>query len=91
MRHAIEERRANMQKELRCRIGKQRKNKEKVMHGQFIILLNKNFGDKKNSMERLHSAVLKGETETLIMSARNQAFNTRYQQKNILEKNIDSR
>ncbi|KAL1457390.1 hypothetical protein WDU94_007628 [Cyamophila willieti] len=65
--------------------------KGKPMHGQFMRHLDKNFVNKRSSVDWLNSAGLKGETESLLLAAQNQALNTRYRQRKINKQNVDSR
>ncbi|KAF2890058.1 hypothetical protein ILUMI_16115 [Ignelater luminosus] len=47
--------------------------------------------DKEQTYEWLHKGELKGETESLIIVAQDQAINTRYHKKNILRQNVNSK
>jgi len=63
----------------------------KPLHGQFQRELKKTYVDQKLTNGWLKSAGLKGETESLIIAAQDQALNTRYHKKIILKQNIDSK
>lgn len=88
-----EETSRNMKLKIREEIEKRRieRLKEKPLYGQFMRHLDKNFVNKKSSIQWLNGAGLKGETESLIMAAQNQALSTRYRQKKIFKQNVDSR
>ncbi len=53
--------------------------KEKALHSKFFKYLNEPFVDKKASLAWLRSSGLKGEMESLIIAAHDQALNTSHQ------------
>lgn len=65
--------------------------KEKPMHGQYPRLMDEETVAKDWSTLWLSSGELKGETESLIVAAQDQALNTRYRQKRIHGTRIDGR
>jgi hypothetical protein len=66
--------------------------KEKPLHGQFLTNVdNKQHVNKFHTFKWLKRANLKGETESLIIAAQDQALNTRYHQKHILKQPVDSK
>lgn len=65
--------------------------KNKPLHGQILRQLDKPFVDKEASLAWLRSSDLKGETESLIIAAQDQALNTRYHQRKIIGLEIDSK
>lgn len=74
----------NLQKEKINRV------KNKPMHGQFLHHLDKPFVDKNLSLAWLNSPDLKGETESLLIAAQDQALNTKYHQRKITKTSNDS-
>ena len=60
----------------------------KPQHGQFPKLLDKTYVDIEQSFQWMKHSGLKGETEGLIISAQDQAINTRYQSKHIYHQSI---
>lgn len=67
--------------------------KSKAMHGQFVteILDNNAHIDKENTVKWLTRSDVKGETESLIIAAQDQAINTKYHSRRILGQNVDSK
>uniref|UniRef100_H2ZUK9 Reverse transcriptase domain-containing protein n=1 Tax=Latimeria chalumnae TaxID=7897 RepID=H2ZUK9_LATCH len=63
---------------------------EKPLHGQFLRNANCVYIDLTASFQWLRGSGIKGETESFIMSAQDQALNIRYYQKQILKSSIDS-
>jgi hypothetical protein len=60
------------------------------MHGQFYQNLERTSVDKENPLALLLSLDLKGEAESLIKAAQDQALNMRYHQWNIMKQPTDS-
>ncbi|KAF2889734.1 hypothetical protein ILUMI_16438 [Ignelater luminosus] len=54
---------------------------EKQMQGQYPRAVQEHLIDKEQTYEWLHKGELKGETESLIIAAQDQAINTRYHNK----------
>ena len=65
--------------------------KEKAMHGKFPNYLDKDHVDVELSFKWMKHTGLKGETEGLITAAQDQALNTRYYSKHIIEQGTTDR
>jgi len=65
--------------------------KRKPMHRQFYQDLERPLVDKKRSLAWLCNSGLKGETESLIIAAQDQALNMCYHQRNIMKQPNDSK
>jgi hypothetical protein len=63
---------------------------EKRMHGQFPRRLHKKLVDKEQSYKWLQFGDIKGETESTIVAAQDQAISTIYFKRNILKEEIES-
>ena len=71
--------------------GGERKPPPPRMKGQFYQDLQRPSADKEKSLVWLCRSGLKGKMESLIIAARDQALNTRYLQRNIMQQPIDSK
>ncbi|KAF2891214.1 hypothetical protein ILUMI_14959 [Ignelater luminosus] len=83
----------NPKNKIKNKILEQIKNKwvEKQMHGQHPRAVQEHLMDKEQTYEWLHKGELKGETESLVIVAQDQAINIRYHKKNILRQNVNSK
>jgi 5-methylcytosine-specific restriction endonuclease McrA len=61
------------------------------MHGQFPRILDEKLVDKKQSYRWLKFGDLKGETESTIVEAQDQAISTNYFKRKVLKEGIESR
>jgi hypothetical protein len=61
------------------------------MHGQFLHSLDEKLVDKEQSYRWLKFGDIKGETESTIVAANDQAISTNYFKRNILKEEIGSR
>jgi hypothetical protein len=69
----------------------QEKWEEKMMHGQFPRSLDEKLVDKEQSYRWLKFGEIKGETESTIVAAQDQAISTNYFNRKILKEEIESR
>ncbi|KAF2885143.1 hypothetical protein ILUMI_21019 [Ignelater luminosus] len=83
----------NTKNTIKNKILEQIKNKwvEKQMHGQYPRAVQEHLIDKEQTYEWLWKGEPKGETESLIIAAQDQAINTRYHKKNILRQNVNNK
>ena len=65
--------------------------KGKIMHGQYPLMLENDSIESNLSTIWLSKGVLKAETESLIVAAQDQALNTRYRERKIHKKHVNSK